>query len=83
MQPERNDYYRQLRVLIDPAGGGRVHVTVTARTSRRGVHTDRRLAHRVFPGDLDVQTVSTLISRAGEFLLQIAEQIGPGRPPGR
>lgn len=78
---ERTDQYRQLRVLVDPAPGtGKVIVTVVARTSRRGTHHDRMLARRVFPGDLATQTVATVVSRAGEFLLQIAEHLGPVTP---
>lgn len=80
MPYERNDHYKQLRVIVDPCGAGRVRVTVTARTSRRGVHSDRQLASRVFPGDLDTPSIAQLVSRAGEFLLQIAEQIRPGTP---
>lgn len=80
MQVERQDVYRQLRVLIDGAGAGRVRVTVTARRSSRGIHHDRQLVSRVFPGDLDAPSIGALVSRAGEFLLQVAEQIGSGPP---
>jgi hypothetical protein len=75
---ERKDAYRQLRITIDPMpSSGQVIVVVVARTSRGGVHSDRTLARRVFPGDLAIPTVRETISRAGEFLLAIAEQVGP------
>jgi len=78
---ERNDSYKQLRLFLDPGPvSGQLHVTVVARTSRRGSHHDRVLAHRVFPGDLGTQTVATVVSRAGEFLLAIAEHLGPVTP---
>jgi hypothetical protein len=52
-QPTRNDSYRQLRVLIDPApGAGRSYLSVVARSSRRGVHRDSVVFRRALDVDL-------------------------------
>jgi hypothetical protein len=72
----RNDVYRQLRILIDPApAGGQVALAVVARTSRRGDHSDRLLMRRLVTSDLETDTVSSILRACSQVLLDAAREL--------
>jgi hypothetical protein len=72
----RNDVYRQLRILIDPAAAsGKVALAVVARTSRRGDHSDRLLLRRYVASDLETDTVSSVLRACSQMLLDVAREL--------
>jgi len=70
MAVERNDRYKQIRILVDPSPAvGHVVLTVVARRSVRGTHSDRLLVRRDLGVDLGQLETPELLRQVGELLV--------------
>jgi hypothetical protein len=68
-QPTRQDSYRQLRILIDPAPRSeQCVVAVVARTSHRGAHRDHLVLRVVVRGDLASDDPAVILLAAAHAL---------------
>jgi hypothetical protein len=77
-QLTRQDAYRQLRVLIDPAPTtGMFILTVVARTSHRGSHRDQLLLRRTARGDLQQLPIGEALNAVAAALAHAADTQWP------
>jgi hypothetical protein len=83
-QPERQDSYRTVRILIDQTSAqGLAPVSVVARSSHRGTHRDRLLLRRYLNVPVDSTSVATLLRSAADVLFAAAKDLDDPPRSGR